>query len=230
MSIRDMEGKVDNLIPVRNVIISVFDKTGLEQLVPGLIEANSDVRLLSTGGTFDGIKEILGESYEKNLIEIAEYTDFPEMEGGLVKTLHPKIYAGILGERNNPKHQRYLTKDLDEAFYIDLVVVNLYPFEKVICKPGITFEEARGNIDIGGPTLIRAAAKNSLGCAVVCDPYDYEYLLRHIEKNQGSTSVNYRAHLMGKIFETTGRYDLAIAEYLRENTPTNEFEALYEFS
>jgi len=127
-----MKGEVNDLIPVKNVIVSVFDKTGLEQLVPGLIEANRDTRFLSTGGTFSRIKDILGASYRDHLIEIAEYTEFPEMDGGLVKTLHPKIHAGLLGERNNPKHQRYLAEELSGGVYIDMAVVNLYPFENVV--------------------------------------------------------------------------------------------------
>jgi len=231
MSIRNVEGKVEDLILVRNVLISVFDKGGLDQLVPGLIEANRDVRILSTGRTFGVIREILGESYERNLLEIAEYTGLSEMEGDLVKTIHPKIFAGILGERNNPEHQRYLAEELDKASYIDMVVVNLYPFEEVIRKPGVSFEKARGHIDIGGVNLIRAAAKNFLGCAVVCDPSDYESLLRNMGENHGLTSINQRFQLARKGFDTIAGYDGAISDYLAENPPDEEeLEALYEFS
>jgi phosphoribosylaminoimidazolecarboxamide formyltransferase / IMP cyclohydrolase len=230
MSIRNMRGEVNDLIPVKNVIVSVFDKTGLEQLVPSLIEVNKDVRLLSTGGTFGRIRDILGDSYEDHLVEIAAYTEFPEMEGGLVKTLHPKIHAGLLGERNNPEHQRYLAEKLNGGVYIDMVVVNLYPFEKVIGSPNVNFEKARGNVDIGGPTMIRAAAKNFPSCAVVCDPIDYQPVLEHIRENNGSTSFNQRFQLASKVFDMTARYDKSIADYFDSHTvKQQEVRSLYTF-
>ena len=134
MSIRDAEGQIEGNIPVKNVLVSVSDKSGLEGFVKGLIEVNPDVRFMSTGGTYKKIDELLGESSEKHLIQVSDYTGFPEMEGGLVKTLHPKIHAGLLGERNNPEHQRYLKEDLDNGVYIDMVVVNLYPFKDIVAK------------------------------------------------------------------------------------------------
>ena len=115
MTIRGLRGKVDDKIPVKNVIVSVFDKNGLEILVPELIKTNPDIRFMSTGGTYKKIKDLLGNSYEDQLLEIAEYTNFPEMEGGLVKTLHPKIHAGILGERHNLEHQKYLNEELNRG-------------------------------------------------------------------------------------------------------------------
>ena len=190
MTIRDMKGEVQDLIRVENVIVSVFDKTGLDEFVPGLLKMNPDVRFLSTGGTYKKMKEILGNSYDYNLMEVAEYTKFPEMEGGLVKTLHPKIHAGLLGERNNQEHQRYLKEELNGGVYIDMVLVNLYPFQQVINSPDVNFEKARGNIDIGGPTMIRAAAKNFPSSAVVCDPKDYPEVLQHMVSNNGSTSFD----------------------------------------
>jgi len=212
MSIRDLKGKVNDRIPVENVLVSVFDKSGLEKLVPGLIEVNPNVRFISTGGTYGRIKDILGDSYGNNLMEIAEYTGFPEMEGGLVKTLHPKIHAGLLGERNNPEHQRYL-KELGGVF-IDMAVVNLYPFSGIILKEGTTFEQARGNIDIGGPTMIRAAAKNFPSCAVACAPPQYKWIMEVIRASGGSTTFDLRLQLAKEAFGTTAGYENSIARYL----------------
>jgi len=215
MSIRDMKGQVEDKIPVKNVLVSVFDKSGLEYFIPGLLKANPDVRFMSTGGTYGRLKEILGDAAGEHLMEVAEYTEFPEMEGGLVKTLHPKIHAGLLGERGNPEHRRYLAEELNGGVYIDMVVVNLYPFEQVIAKEGTTFETARGNIDIGGPTMIRAGAKNFPSCAVVCDPRDYEYVMREIEENNGCTTFELRLGLAQGVFDATATYDRAIAEHMK---------------
>ena len=231
MTIRDMKGEVLDLIKVENVLVSVSDKTGLEDFVPGLMQANPNVRFLSTGGTYNKIKDILG-GYEDNFMEVAEYTEFPEMEGGLVKTLHPKIHAGLLGERNNPEHQRYLREELNGGVYIDLVIVNLYPFQQVISSPDVNFEKARGNIDIGGPTMIRAAAKNFPSCAVICDPTDYSKVLQQIASNGGATSFDQRLGLARKVFETTANYDRSIANYFINQIDTRfeEVRKLYNFS
>lgn len=208
-----MVGGVTDKIPVKTVLLSVFDKKGLETFVPGLVEAcPTGVLFLSTGGTYNRLRE-LGIP---NLLEVAQYTEFPEMEGGLVKTLHPKIHAGILGERNNPAHQEYL-KSLGNGVYIDMVVVNLYPFDKVISKPGATFEDARGNIDIGGPTMVRGAAKNFPSCAVVIDPDDYAGTLQHVRDNNGCTTLDHRMSLVPKAFYHTAAYDRAIAAHMAEH-------------
>ncbi len=226
-----MSGEVQDLIKVENVIVSVFDKTGLDEFVPGLIQINPNVRFLSTGGTYKKVKDLLGVSYSSNLMEVADYTGFPEMEGGLVKTLHPKIHAGLLGERNNPEHQRYLKEELNGGVYIDMVIVNLYPFQQVISSLDISFEKARGNIDIGGPTMIRAAAKNFPSCAVVCDPRDYQGVLQHIVRNNGSISFDQRLTLARKVFELTALYDRAIADYFGEQVETkaDKVRRLYKF-
>lgn len=234
MTIRDLKGKVNDRIPVKNVLVSVFDKSGLEKLVQGLMDLNPDVRFMSTGGTYGKIKDILGDSYEDNLIEIAEYTGFPEMEGGLVKTLHPKIHAGLLGERNNPEHQKYLREELNGGVFIDMVAVNLYPFDKVTANPDTTFEQARGNIDIGGPTMIRAAAKNFPSCAVICDPAHYDAVLKSIEENKGCTTFKERLNLAMKVFDETAKYDRSIQQYFGSKileTPgdINHITELYDF-
>lgn len=213
MVIRDMTCEVQDKLPIQNVLTSVYDKTGLDCLVPEFMAVNPDVVFMSTGGTYKKIKELLGNEYEKNLIEVAEYTEFPEMEGGLVKTLHPKIHAGLLGERNNPNHQQYL-EDLKGGVFFDLVIVNLYPFNKVIQDPDVTFEKARGNIDIGGPCMIRAAAKNFPNCAVLCDPSKYFNFIQQIRNNKGCTTFDQRFVLAQDAFLKTFQYDHAIGTYL----------------
>ena len=228
MTIRDLRGVVEDLIPVNNVLVSVFDKSGLEEFIPNLVEINPNVRFLSTGGTYDTIRGILDNPEEERLLSIEKYTGSPEMEGGLVKTLHPKIYAGILGERNNPEHQEFLRET--GGVYIDIVVVNLYPFEKVISSPETTFEHARGNIDIGGPAMLRAAAKNFPGCAAVCDPADYKAILQEIRHNNGSTSFNQRLALAKKVFEQTWKYDNNIANYFSVEGNPEKVRSRYNFN
>ena len=210
MAIREVKGEVLDLIPVQTVLVSVFDKTGLENLIPGLLSMNPMLKILSTGGTYTKLRSMLGIS--RNLEEVSVYTGTPEMEGGLVKTLDPKIHAGILGERTNPAHIEYLNRI--GASFIDMVVVNLYPFESVIAKDGVTFEQARGNIDIGGPTMLRGAAKNFLGCAPVCDPSDYDSLLRKVNSYVGGTILAMRFDLAKKAFEQTERYERTIDRFM----------------
>jgi phosphoribosylaminoimidazolecarboxamide formyltransferase/IMP cyclohydrolase len=217
-------GRTDNLIPVQTVLLSVADKTGLDYLVASLVSINPGVRLLSTGGTFKEINKILGPDSER-LMEVSEYTGFPEMPDGLVKTLHPKIHAGILAGRNKPSHREYLEQTVNGVI-IDMIVVNLYPFEKTVARPGITFDQARDNIDIGGPTMIRGAAKNFLGCAVVCDPSDYGPLVEHLKTNNGNTTLDERFSLARKVLDRTANYDKAIVEYLSKFTP-KEIAKLY---
>ena len=224
--IRDVKGQVDSEIPVKRIIISVFDKTGLESFVPGLVGINPGILILSTGGTYKKIREMLGAN-DQHLMDIAEYTGAKEMEGGLVKTLHPKIHAGILAERNNPEHQGYL-RNLGGDF-IDMVVVNLYPFSKAIDNPRATFEDARGNIDIGGPTLIRAAAKNFPSCAVLCDPKDYASFLDSVNRNSGCTTFWQRLELMTKAFALTASYDTSIMRYLISNLHRDDIKDCYKF-
>jgi len=228
--IRDLKGTVDDKIPVKTILVSVFDKSGLEEFIPGLLRVEPHLLILSTGGTYTKIKAILGDNFEYNLMEVASYTEFPEMEGGLVKTLHPKIHAGILGERNNPEHQKYLTDTLHNARYIDMVVVNLYPFEEVV-KSSPSFEKARGNIDIGGPTMIRAAAKNFPSCAAVCDPAKYGRIVEALQENEGSTTFEQRLRLARRVFALTAAYDKAIAEYFNQQVETSlpEVKGSYQF-
>ncbi len=204
--------KVDERVPVRNVLISVSDKQGLDFLVRELTEILPGLKILSTGGTFSKIQEILGEKAEGSLMQVSRYTGQPETQGGLVKTLDFKIYLGLLTETYNPSHQEDLKRTEAEA--IDLVVVNLYPFQKTVEKQDVTLEQGRANIDIGGPCMLRASAKNFHRVAVVVDPGDYTGLVSMLKENRGCTGLQDRFRLARKAFEHTADYDRNISEYL----------------
>jgi len=190
---------------IQRALISVSDKTGIVPLAKALAEQN--VEILSTGGT----ARLLADSGIK-VLEVSSYTGFPEMLDGRVKTLHPKIHGGLLGRRDLPAHVAAMQSHGIPP--IDLLVVNLYPFEQTVAKPGCTLEDAIENIDIGGPTMLRAAAKNHGSVAVVVDSADYEKLLAEMRANQGAVSAATRFALAVKVFEHTARYDGAIANYL----------------
>jgi len=215
MSINMVE-KIDDRVSVRHVLVSVSDKSGLEDFVPGLLDIHPDIRIFSTGGTFGRIREILGPGREKVLTQVADYTGQPETQGGLVKTLDFKIYLGLLTETYNDAHQQDLSRT--GAVPIDMVVVNLYPFTQTIAREGVTVEEARGNIDIGGPCMIRASAKNYLRVASVVDPSDYGRILDEMRSGEGSTSLALRYELAQKAFAHTADYDRAIADFLQQQT------------
>lgn len=211
MSINLVE-KIDDQVKVRHALISVSDKTGLDTLVPGLLETCPGIRFFSTGGTYGRLNDILGDRAGACLTQVSDYTGQPETQGGLVKTLDFKIYLGLLTETHNAAHQSDLSRT--GAVPIDLVVVNLYPFRETIAKPDVTPEMARGNIDIGGPCMIRASAKNFIRVASVVDPADYGEVLSDIRKNDGCTTLGMRYRLCRKAFEHTAAYDRAIADYL----------------
>ena len=186
-------------------ILSVFDKTGVVDFARALNELG--VELISTGGTARAIHEA-----GLPVVEVSDLTGFPECLDGRVKTLHPMIHAGILAMRGNPAHMAQL-KELDVT-PIDIVAINLYPFQQTIAKPGVTFEEAVENIDIGGPTMLRAAAKNWQDVAVAIDPADYPVIVEEL-KAAGTVSRGTKARLQCKVFEHTANYDAMIFDYLR---------------
>jgi len=192
-------------IPIKQALISVSDKSGLPELARAL--AALGVRVLSTGGT---AKQLADAGVP--VTEVGDYTGFPEMLDGRVKTLHPKIHGGVLARRDVPAHMAAI--DAAGIAPIDLVVVNLYPFARTIAKPGCTLEEAVENIDIGGPTMVRAAAKNYPGVAVVTDPGDYGGLIGELRANDGALGLATRFALAKKAFAHTAAYDAAIANYL----------------
>lgn len=203
---------IDGRVAVRHVLMSVSDKTGLETFVPALVAACPAVKIYSTGGTYTAVKQILGPGLsEKHLVSVSDYTGQPEMQGGLVKTLDFKIYLGLLSETYNDAHQKDLART--QAVAIDMVVVNLYPFKQTVARAGVTPEEARTNIDIGGPCMVRASAKNFLRVASVTDPADYGMLLGELRAQGGTLGLDTRFRLMKKAFDHTAQYDTAIAAY-----------------
>ncbi len=225
MSINTVE-KIDQKVGVRHVLVSVSDKSGLEAFVPGLVTSCPDVKIFSTGGTFARIKEILGADAERCLQAVSDYTGQPETQGGLVKTLDFKIYLGLLTETYNDAHQDDLKRTA--AVPIDMVIVNLYPFKKTIATEGVTVEGARGQIDIGGPCMIRAAAKNFIRVASVVDPSDYPRILEELATSRGQTSLDLRFALAQKAYAHTADYDRAIADYLAAQS-TGQAGGCYQF-
>ncbi|MCG8472319.1 MAG: hypothetical protein MI742_10720 [Desulfobacterales bacterium] len=204
--------RIDDRVKVNHVLISVSDKSGLETFVPALVRINPEVKIFSTGGTFGAIETILGDAAAKHLVQVSDYTGQPETQGGLVKTLDFKIYLGILTETYNDSHKEDLKRTA--AVPIDMVVVNLYPFAQTVAKEGVRVEEARSNIDIGGPTMVRASAKNYLRVASVVNPSDYEEVVASLEATGGATDLALRYALSVKAFEHTATYDRHIADYL----------------
>lgn len=204
--------RVDDRVKVRNVLLSVSDKTGLGPLVEGLLAVNPEVRFYSTGGTFAHLESLLGTRAGTHLKAVSDYTGQPEMQGGLVKTLDFKIYMGLLSETYNDAHRLDLKRTACIEF--DLVVVNLYPFQNTVAQPGVTLEDARAHIDIGGPCMLRASAKNFLRVASVCDPGDYPGLIDELKASGGTTALGTRLALAKKTFAHTAAYDTAISSYL----------------
>ena len=217
--------KIDNRVKVRTVLMSVSDKTGLETFVPALVKACPGVRILSTGGTYAKVKEILGADAGKTLQAVSDYTGQPEMQGGLVKTLDFKIYLGLLSETYNDAHQADLKRLAAQP--IDMVVVNLYPFRETVAKPGVTPEMARTNIDIGGPCMVRASAKNYLRVASVTDPLDYPNIVNELAAHEGTIGLDTRFKLMKKAFAHTAEYDAAITKFFTTRT-WQEVEKTYD--
>jgi phosphoribosylaminoimidazolecarboxamide formyltransferase/IMP cyclohydrolase len=189
---------------IQRALISVSDKTGLIPFATTLAAAG--VELLSTGGTAKALREA-----QLAVRDLSDFTGFPEMLDGRVKTLHPKVHGGLLYLRGHPEHEATIRRHGIVA--IDLVVVNLYPFEETVAKPGVSLEEAIENIDIGGPSMLRSAAKNHVSVTVVTDPADYAEVARQIQA-AGETTLELRRRLAARVFARTAAYDAAIASHL----------------
>lgn len=190
---------------IKKALISVSNKEAIGEFAKQLQEFG--VEILSTGGTAKILK-----SLGIDIINVSQYTGFPEMLNGRVKTLHPRIHAAILADRSDDKHMQELKEQGIEL--IDMVVVNLYPFEEVISKDNHTLKDAIENIDIGGPTLLRSAAKNYQWVTVIVDPSDYTFVIEEMEKNGGEVSAKTNLYLAKKVFQKTSQYDLTISKYL----------------
>ena len=193
------------MVKIKRALISLSDKTGVVELAKELIKFN--VEIISTGGTAGLLRE--------NNIQVRDvslYTGFPEMLDGRVKTLHPNIHGGLLALRSNPEHLQTLKEQ--GIGLIDLVVVNLYPFEKTICKPGVSIDEVIENIDIGGPSMLRSAAKNHQSVGVICNPQRYPQVIAELRKNNGALSNDLMRELGVEAYGHTSKYDAAIYTYL----------------
>src|SRR5436309_44910 len=191
---------------IQRALISVFDKAGLIPFAQSLVAAK--VELVSTGGTARVLREA-----GVPLVELSDYTGFPEMLDGRVKTLHLKVHGGLLYIRGNENHEAAVKQH--GITPIDLVVVNLYPFEQTVAKPDVTLHDAIENIDIGGPSMLRSAAKNHDAVTVVVDPLDYAEVAKQIAE-AGNTTLDLRRKLAAKVFARTSAYDQAIAEHLQK--------------
>ncbi len=189
---------------IQRALISLTDKSGIEGFAKELQDLG--VEILSTGGTAKKMRES-GVTVK----DVSEFTGFPEMLDGRVKTLHPKVHGGILAQRGNPDHLAQM--EANGLQPVDLIAVNLYDFDKAVSDPGCTVAHAIENIDIGGPTMLRAAAKNFQDVTVLVDPADYPTVLAEM-KETGNTTLKTRYRLMVKVFELTSKYDTAIAAWL----------------
>lgn len=192
---------------IERALISVTDKSGIGELAAALSRFN--VEILSTGGTARALA-----AAGARVREVSDFTGFPEMLDGRVKTLHPRIHGGILGIRSRPEHVEAMKKN--DIVPIDLVAVNLYAFEQTVSRAGCTLAEAVENIDIGGPTLLRAAAKNYPFVTVLTDPADYAAVIDEMSRSGGSVSEATNFQLAKKVFKLTNQYDGAISRYLEQ--------------
>jgi phosphoribosylaminoimidazolecarboxamide formyltransferase/IMP cyclohydrolase len=198
---------------IKRALISVSDKTGIVELAKEL--QNRGVEIVSTGGTAKALSDA-----GVKVINISDITGFPECLDGRVKTLHPKVHGGLLAMRSNEEHMKQIRELGIEP--IDMVVINLYPFKQTILKEDVKLEEAIENIDIGGPTMLRAAAKNYQDVAVIVDPKDYSLVLEEIG-SKGDISPETKFRLAYKVFEHTSHYDTLIAKYLRDRLGEDAF-------
>jgi phosphoribosylaminoimidazolecarboxamide formyltransferase/IMP cyclohydrolase len=209
-----------DLVPVRRALISLSDKAGLAELASGL--ARHNVELVSTGGTAAELRE-LGSQVR----DISELTGFPEMMDGRVKTLHPKVHGGLLGVRDNPEHAAAMAEH--DIAPIDLVVVNLYPFLETLMR-GAGRDEIIENIDIGGPSMVRSAAKNHAFVTIVTDPADYSELLAAMDANGGATSLALRKRLAAKAFALTAEYDAIVSQWFSFGDQQQRWPERWTFS
>lgn len=195
---------------IQRALISVSDKAGVVEFSRALAAAG--VELLSTGGTAKALREA-----DLEVTDVSDFTGFPEMLDGRVKTLHPKVHGGLLYIRDHAEHEETITQHGIQP--IDLVCVNLYPFEQTVAQPDVSFADAVEQIDIGGPAMLRSAAKNMAAVTVVCDPADYSRVVQSIQENDGNTTSELRVELAQKVFARVAAYNAAIASYLAQQAP-----------
>jgi phosphoribosylaminoimidazolecarboxamide formyltransferase/IMP cyclohydrolase len=201
--------RAQDLVAVRQVLVSTYDKSGLAEFAKSIAAACPGIRFYSTGGTYDALAAALPAMPGAMLIRVSDYTGQPEMRGGLVKTLDWKIYLGLLAESGDSAHGEDLERA--EAVAFDMVIANLYPFAEAAADPAASPEELRQRIDIGGPSMIRAAAKNYLRVASVSSPAQYAALLAELRETGGATRLETRRRLAAEAFALVSRYDSVVA-------------------
>jgi phosphoribosylaminoimidazolecarboxamide formyltransferase / IMP cyclohydrolase len=218
--------RADDLVILRNVLVSTYDKTGLADFIRGIAAASADsatsvpgdgLRFYSTGGTYDELAKVLANVKGPELVKVSDYTGQPEMKGGLVKTLDWKIYLGLLSETGDAAHEADLARA--GAVPFDMVIANLYPFAEASADPGAPPEDLRQRIDIGGPCMIRAAAKNYLRIASVSSPTQYASVLAELKATGGATRFETRRRLAAEAFALTSRFDRTVSERLGGLSP-----------
>jgi phosphoribosylaminoimidazolecarboxamide formyltransferase/IMP cyclohydrolase len=195
------------MVKINKALLSVSDKSGIVEFATELAKFN--IQFMSTGGTAKILRD-----HGLDLLEVSDYIGYPEMMGGRVKTLHPKIHGGLLGLRSNPDHMREMSKYNIEK--IDMLVVNVHPFGRNMNDPESSTEDVMGGIDIGGMALVRSAAKNFESVTVVIDSGDYGLVIENLRNNDGLVPKETNLNLAVKVFETTSRYDRLISEYLKQ--------------
>src|SRR3954454_19078453 len=210
---------MSDLVPVKRALISVSDKTGLDAFATALVK-EFGIEIISTGGT----ARYLREQCKLPVTDVADVTGFPEMMDGRIKTLHAKIHGGLLAVRDNPAHAAAMREHGIQP--IDLVCINLYPFAQTITKPNVTFDEAIENIDIGGPSMIRSAAKNHRYVLVVTSPDRYEKVLGDLREHGGSCCGKHRLKQAQRAFAHTAEYDATIAKYLSQQVSTEPSDVM----
>jgi phosphoribosylaminoimidazolecarboxamide formyltransferase/IMP cyclohydrolase len=211
--IRSQRGVLTMSEDIQNALISVSEKKGVVEFAQALREF--DIGILSTGGTADELR-----ANNVPVTQVSAYTGFAEMMGDRVKTLHPKIHGGLLALRNDPDHIQSMEEH--GIVPIDLLVVNFYPFVEEVAKKDVTAETGIKQIDIGGPAMIRSAAKNFLFVTVVCDPADYSRVEEEIRENGGNTTLATRRELAAKAFDVTSAYDLAVSNFIGQRVAVEE--------
>jgi phosphoribosylaminoimidazolecarboxamide formyltransferase / IMP cyclohydrolase len=216
MAFNSVKG-ADDLVVLRNVLVSTYDKSGLADFVRGIVQASDGLRFYSTGGTYDELAKVLSGVRGPELVKVSDYTGQPEMKGGLVKTLDWKIYLGLLAEAGDSAHDADLARA--GAIPFDMVIANLYPFGELSADPSASPEDLRQRIDIGGPCMIRAAAKNYLRVASVSSPAQYGALLAELAETGGRTRLETRRRLAAEAFGLIARYDGVISSRLAALDP-----------
>ncbi len=220
--------KIQDLVPVKTAFISLFNKTQSEQLAEQLFSVCPGLTIFSSGGTYTRLEKLFkGKKEASQLVEVSTYTGLPETEGGLVKTLHHKLFLGYLTETFCISHQEDLKRE--GAVAIDLVIVDLYPFREVVVDPKSTPETCRMNIDVGGPCALRAAGKNFLRVMTVAgySPENYDALIGHLKRNQGCTCLSIRLAGFRQTFKYLAEYDTQIAQFA-QNLMYDDVRNIYE--